>query len=105
MTNLSTETAKAVKKAPFKADHVGSLLRPESIHQARKDLKEGKITAEQLREVETTEIKHIVDKQIEVGLKAVTDGEFRRTFWHTDFMADFNGFEGYTPERAINLNM
>ncbi len=103
MTNLTTETTKAVKKAPFKADHVGSLLRPESIHQARKDFKEGKITAEQLREVETTEIKHIVDKQIEVGLKAVTDGEFRRTFWHTDFMVDFNGFEGYTPEKGYQF--
>lgn len=103
MTNQTTETTKAVKKAPFKADHVGSLLRPESIHQARKDFKEGKITAEQLREVETTEIKHIVDKQIEVGLKAVTDGEFRRTFWHTDFMAHINGFEGYTPEKGYSF--
>lgn len=103
MTNLTTEATKAVKKAPFKADHVGSLLRPDSIHQARKDFKEGKITAEQLREVETAEIKHIVDKQIEVGLKAVTDGEFRRTFWHTDFMAHINGFEGYAPEKGYQF--
>ena len=103
MTNPTTATTKTVAKAPFKADHVGSLLRPESIHQARKEFKEGSITAEQLREIETTEIKRIVDKQIEVGLKAVTDGEFRRTFWHTDFMAHINGFEGYTPETGYRF--
>lgn len=55
--------------APFKADHVGSLLRPESIHQARKDFKEGTITAQELYDIETTEIKREVDKQIEVALK------------------------------------
>ncbi|GKW47316.1 5-methyltetrahydropteroyltriglutamate--homocysteine S-methyltransferase [Planococcus sp. NCCP-2050] len=103
MTNPITETPKTVVNAPFKADHVGSLLRPDSIHQARKEFKEGLITEEQLREVETTEIKRIVDKQIEVGLKAVTDGEFRRTFWHTDFMAHINGFEGYTPETGYRF--
>ena len=85
-------------KAPFKADHVGSLLRPEILHNARKNFKAGEITAEQLREVETTEIKRIVDKQIEVGLELVTDGEFRRRFWHTDFLEHLNGFEGYVPE-------
>ncbi len=85
-------------KAPFRADHVGSLLRPDSIHQARKDFKDGTITAEQLHEIETEEIKHIVDKQIEVGLELVTDGEFRRRFWHTDFQEHLNGIEGYVPE-------
>ena len=85
-------------KAPFRGDQVGSLLRPESIHVARKEFQEGKITAEQLREVETTEIKRIVDKQIEVGLEAVTDGEFRRRFWHTDFLEHLNGIDGYVPE-------
>ncbi|TWT04940.1 5-methyltetrahydropteroyltriglutamate--homocysteine S-methyltransferase [Planomicrobium sp. CPCC 101079] len=92
-----------VTQAPFKADHVGSLLRPDSIHKARKEFKEGTISAEQLREVETREIKRIVDKQIEVGLQAVTDGEFRRTFWHTDFMAHINGFEGYTPDHGYRF--
>lgn len=85
-------------KAPFKADHVGSLLRPESIHQARKDFREGKISAKQLYDIETKEIKRIVDKQIEIGLSAVTDGEFRRRFWHTDFLEHLNGIEGYVPE-------
>src|SRR5699024_3286306 len=85
-------------KAPFRADHVGSLLRPDTIHKARKDFQKKKITAEELYEIETEEIKHIVDKQIEVGLEAVTDGEFRRRFWHTDFLEHLNGLEGYIPE-------
>lgn len=88
-------------KAPFKADLVGSLLRPENLHQARKAYKEGSISAEQLREIETKEIKRIVDKQIEVGLKAVSDGEFRRRFWHTDFLEHLNGVEGYVPETGF----
>ncbi|MBS4206224.1 5-methyltetrahydropteroyltriglutamate--homocysteine S-methyltransferase [Lederbergia citrea] len=91
-------------KAPFKADHVGSLLRPENLHTARKDFKEGKISVEQLREVETKEIKRIVDKQIEVGLELVTDGEFRRRFWHTDFLEHLNGIEGYVPEVGYIFN-
>jgi 5-methyltetrahydropteroyltriglutamate--homocysteine methyltransferase len=90
-------------KAPFKADHVGSLLRPDNLHIARQEFKDGKITADQLREVETKEIKRVVDKQIEVGLKAVTDGEFRRTWWHLDFMEHFNGFEGYVPEKGYKF--
>src|SRR5690625_7277222 len=94
MTNTKTKTA------PFKADHVGSLLRPDNLHQARKDFNEGNITAAELREVETKEIKRIVDKQIEVGLELVTDGEFRRRFWHTDFLENLNGIEGYVPEQG-----
>ncbi|MGJ9382063.1 5-methyltetrahydropteroyltriglutamate--homocysteine S-methyltransferase [Salipaludibacillus sp. CF4.18] len=93
-----------ITKAPFRADHVGSLLRPEVLHQARKDFKEGNISAGQLREVETQEIKHIVDKQIEVGLQAVTDGEFRRRFWHTDFLEHLNGIEGYVPEHGYKFD-
>lgn len=88
-------------KAPFRADHVGSLLRPDRIHTARKDVQEGNITAEELHIIETEEIKKIVDKQIEVGLQAVTDGEFRRRFWHTDFLEHLNGVEGYIPESGF----
>ncbi len=94
---------KTIIKAPFRADHVGSLLRPQSIHDARKKFVEGAITAEQLRAVETEEIKRIVDKQIEVGLQAVTDGEFRRRFWHTDFMEHLNGVEGYVPDHGYKF--
>lgn len=88
-------------KAPFRADHVGSLLRPERIHKARKDFQEGNISAVELHEIETEEIRKIVDKQIEVGLQAVTDGEFRRRFWHTDFLEHLNGVEGYVPETGF----
>src|SRR5690625_4493103 len=95
---------KTIAKAPFRADHVGSLLRPESIHKARKDFREGSITAEKLHEIETEEIKKVVDKQIEVGLEAVTDGEIRRRFWHTDFLEHLNGVEGYVPERGFQFN-
>ena len=90
-------------KGPFKADHVGSLLRPERIHNARKDFKEGNISKEELFKIETEEIEKVVDKQIEVGLKAVTDGEFRRRFWHTDFLEQLNGVEGYEPEQGYTF--
>ena len=94
---------KTIVKAPFKADHVGSLLRPDNLHKARADFKDGKISAEALREVETKEIKRIVDKQIEVGLEVVTDGEFRRTWWHLDFLEHLNGIEGYVPEKGYKF--
>lgn len=89
--------------APFKADHVGSLLRPERIHQARQDFEAGNISKDELFKIETEEIEKVVDKQIEVGLQAVTDGEFRRRFWHTDFMEHVIGFEGYVPEEGYTF--
>ena len=92
---------KTLIKAPFRADHVGSLLRPERIHNARKDFQTGSITGQELHAIETEEIKKIVDKQIEVGLQAVTDGEFRRRFWHTDFLEHLNGVEGYVPDSGF----
>lgn len=90
-------------KAPFKADQVGSLLRTEILKNAKKDYKEGKITSEQLREIELQEIKKIVDKQIEVGLQAVTEGEFGRDWWHSTFMEHLLGAEGYVPEQGYNF--
>ncbi|MCU9614629.1 5-methyltetrahydropteroyltriglutamate--homocysteine S-methyltransferase [Caldibacillus lycopersici] len=89
-----------ITKAPFRADQVGSLLRPERLHKARNEYKEGIITKTQLRQVENEEIKRIVDKQIEIGLTAVSDGEFRRTWWHLDFLEHLNGIEGYVPEKG-----
>src|SRR5690625_397805 len=94
---------KTIIKAPFRADHVGSLLRPEVLHEARKNFKSGKIDAKELRAVETKEIKRIVNKQIEVGLEVVTDGEFRRSWWHLDFMEHINGFEGFVPETGYHF--
>ncbi len=91
------------KAPPFRAEHVGSLLRPDNLHEARKEYKDGKLTAEQLREVETKEIKRVVDKQIELGLEVVTDGEFRRTWFHLDFLEHLNGIEGYVPEQGYQF--
>lgn len=80
-------------KPPFRADHVGSLLRPRALQEARAKRAKNEITGEQLREVEDREIEKIVRKQEEVGLKLATDGEFRRSWWHFDF---FKGLEGVT---------
>lgn len=105
-SHIQKEEIKMTKtnvNAPFRADHVGSLLRPPVLHEARKDFEELKISAEQLRKIETEEIKRIVDKQIEIGLQAVTDGEFRRTWWHLDFMEHIDGFEGYVPEKGYRF--
>ena len=85
-TIMTIQTTLSRKKAPFRADHVGSFLRPESIKKARKELMEGTITKENLREIENDEIKRIVDKQIALGYKGITDGEFRRSYWHFDFL-------------------
>ena len=71
---------------PFRNDVVGSFLRPQVIHEARRNLEAGKITASELRQIEDEEIKKLVAKEIENGLHAVTDGEFRRTYWHLDFL-------------------
>ncbi|MEO4043279.1 5-methyltetrahydropteroyltriglutamate--homocysteine S-methyltransferase [Hoeflea sp. CAU 1731] len=77
---------------PFRADHVGSLLRPASVAEARKKFQENAITADVLKSVEDEAIKDVIRMQEDVGLKAVTDGEFRRSFWHYDFMGMLTGF-------------
>ncbi|MFD2208218.1 5-methyltetrahydropteroyltriglutamate--homocysteine S-methyltransferase [Virgibacillus halophilus] len=87
-------------KAPFRADQVGSLLRPKSIHRANEEYKAGKISAETLHEIQTEEIRRAVDKQIEIGLQAVTDGEFRRNWWHFDFLEQLDGVEGYVSKEG-----
>ena len=79
---------------PFRADHVGSLLRPAPLKDARLKRAQGTITAAQLKEIEDREIEKIIKKQEDVGLKLATDGEFRRSWWHFDF---FKGLQGVTP--------
>ena len=76
---------------PFKFDHVGSFLRPESLKKARRDYEAGSITAEELKSVEDEAITELIKKEKEVGLHAITDGEFRRATWHLDFMWAFDG--------------
>ncbi len=76
---------------PFRADHVGSLLRPVRLLRARQEHAEGRLTAEQLRAVEDDSIREVVRMQEEVGLQSATDGEFRRASWHMDFIYQLGG--------------
>src|SRR5262245_35431957 len=80
-------------KPPFRADHVGSLLRPAPLKEARGKRAKGEITAEELRAVEDREIEKAIKKQEEVGLKLATDGEFRRSWWQFDFYKGLDGVE------------
>jgi len=80
---------------PFRADHVGSLLRPQRLRQARDDVAAGRITADDLRSVEDQEIPKAIRMQEEVGLQAATDGEFRRASWHMDFIYALGGISGH----------
>ncbi len=78
---------------PFRADHVGSLLRPPELARARADFKAGRIDAAALREVEDEAIRGVVELQRSAGLQTVTDGEFRRASWHMDFIYSLDGVE------------
>ena len=75
--------------APYKYDIVGSFLRDKEIKQAREEFALGKITLQQLEEVENKSIENLVNEEKTAGLKAVTDGEFRRAFWHLEFSMGF----------------
>lgn len=81
----------ATKTAPFRADHVGSLLRPAALTEARADFKAGRLDAEALRAVEDAAILEVIEMQRAVGLNTVTDGELRRTSWHMDFIYQLDG--------------
>ena len=76
---------------PFRADHVGSLLRPPALKQARESKARGEITAAQLRAAEDTAIRDVVKLQEDVGLQGITDGELRRGSWHMDFLYQIGG--------------
>ncbi|MEH7605518.1 5-methyltetrahydropteroyltriglutamate--homocysteine S-methyltransferase [Priestia megaterium] len=89
---------KTLVKAPFKADHVGSFLRTIPLKEAREAYANGKINKGDLKSVEDKEIEKLVQKQIEVGLKSITDGEFRRSWWHLDFLSGLEGVEEFETE-------
>ncbi|GAA5422910.1 5-methyltetrahydropteroyltriglutamate--homocysteine S-methyltransferase [Tetragenococcus halophilus] len=93
------------KDIPFTVDHVGSFLRPERIKTARKDFFNGDIRKKKLRNIEDKEIEKLIEKEKKVGLYGITDGEFRRTFWHWDFLEHLNGIEGYTAEHGRNQKL
>jgi 5-methyltetrahydropteroyltriglutamate--homocysteine methyltransferase len=76
---------------PFRADHVGSLLRPPEVLQAREDHAAGRIDAADLRDIEDDAIRKVVRRQEEIGLRSITDGEFRRESWHMDFIYQLGG--------------
>ena len=78
-------------KPPFRADHVGSMLRPKSVLDAREKLRCGEITAEALREIENTAIAQLVRLQEAAGLQSITDGEIRRAYFHIDFLEHLKG--------------
>ena len=90
-------------KPPFRADHVGSLLRTAPLRDARQKRAKGEITPAQLKEVEDREIAKIIAQQEEAGLNAITDGEFRRSWWHLDFLAGLDGVEWYEMDQGIGF--
>jgi 5-methyltetrahydropteroyltriglutamate--homocysteine methyltransferase len=90
-------------KPPFRADHVGSLLRTAKLKEAREKRTRGEITPEALKEVEDREIEGVIRKQEGVGLKSITDGEYRRISWNYDFLENLDGVESYFGERKIKF--
>jgi 5-methyltetrahydropteroyltriglutamate--homocysteine methyltransferase len=89
---------------PFRADHVGSLLRPPELLEARRRHKAGEIDADALREVEDRSIRDIVRMQEDVGLQSATDGEFRRTSWHMDFIYSLEGVDPTDEKLAVHFH-
>jgi 5-methyltetrahydropteroyltriglutamate--homocysteine methyltransferase len=90
-------------KPPFRADHVGSFLRPAALKEARAKREKGAITPAELKAVEDREIEKIIKKQEELGLKLATDGEFRRSWWHFDFLGMLDGVEVYDTDQGIQF--
>ncbi|MBI3433671.1 MAG: 5-methyltetrahydropteroyltriglutamate--homocysteine S-methyltransferase [Proteobacteria bacterium] len=88
---------------PFRADHVGSLLRPVAIKEAREQHARGEIAAATLAAVEDREIRAAIRRQEDIGLAAVTDGELRRASWNYDFLGRLDGVEAYPGERSIKF--
>jgi 5-methyltetrahydropteroyltriglutamate--homocysteine methyltransferase len=88
---------------PFRADHVGSLLRPAALREARAKRDSGAIDETALRAIEDREIATVVSRQQGIGLRAVTDGEFRRSMWHFDFLERLDGVEGFAAPQGIQF--
>lgn len=89
------------QRPPFRADHVGSLLRPTELREARAAKAAGTLPAETLRAVEDRHIAEAIRRQEALGLRAATDGEYRRAYWHYDFVAGLDGCELYVPDEKI----
>ena len=91
-------------RPPFRADQVGSLLRSAALKDARSQREAGAITDAELARIEDEEIKKIIAKQEQVGLQSITDGEFRRSWWHFDFLKKLDGVEGYRAAAGIQFH-
>jgi len=102
-TPISTHAA-TTSRPPFRADHVGSLLRPQSLLAARQDHARGTITGERLRQIEDEAIRDAVAMQEEIGLQSVTDGEMRRGSWHMDFLYQIGGVTKAQDPAQIKFN-
>jgi 5-methyltetrahydropteroyltriglutamate--homocysteine methyltransferase len=100
---VTAPAAGARTKPPFRADHVGSLLRPPQLLKARDDHAEGRIDATELREIENDAIRAVVRRQEEVGLQSATDGEFRRASWHMDFIYQLDGITKEAGHIAVKF--
>jgi 5-methyltetrahydropteroyltriglutamate--homocysteine methyltransferase len=103
---METPTATATRartRPPFRADHVGSLLRPPQLLRARDDFASGRIDAEELRRVEDDAVREVVRRQQEVGLQSATDGEFRRASWHMDFIYQLDGISQEAGHLAVKF--
>jgi 5-methyltetrahydropteroyltriglutamate--homocysteine methyltransferase len=90
-------------RPPFRADHVGSLLRPAALKDARLQRERGEISAEKLTEVEDRAIEALIARQEAIGLKSITDGEFRRASWQTDFLQALDGIETFLGDRKLKF--
>src|SRR5258708_4232926 len=88
---------------PFRADHVGSLLRPPELLRARTDFADGSLAADELRAVENAAIRRAIRLQEEIGLQAATDGELRRGSWHMDFIYQLGGVEKLASDLAVEF--
>jgi methionine synthase II (cobalamin-independent) len=89
-------------RPPFRADHVGSLLRPPEVLRARADFAAGRIGADELRSIEDAAIREVVRRQQEAGLRSATDGEFRRESWHMDFIYQLGGTTAAAARRSTS---
>lgn len=103
LKQLAPEEMPMANNLPFRADHVGSLLRSAPLKEARAKREAGAITADQLKAVEDVEIRKVMARQEEIGLKAITDGEYRRSWWHYDFLGELDGVRIEEADQGIQF--
>ena len=89
---------------PFRADHVGSLLRPQRLLAAREDFAADRISADELKQIEDDSVRDVVRMQEEVGLQSATDGEFRRASWHMDFIYALEGISKAEDDLVVHFH-